>query len=54
MTSDGVAPLLCEANRLSNVVWRDADVLFDHCDLKRIEHDVTTLMAQHITTLALG
>ena len=54
MTSDGVAPLWREADRLANVTWRVAGVLVDHCDPKRIEHDVTTLMAQRITTLALG
>ncbi len=54
MTSDGGALLLREADRLFNVTERVAGAFVDYRDPSRIEHDVTTLVAQRIIALALG
>ena len=54
MTSDGGALLLREADRLFHVTERVADAFVDYRDPGRIEHDVTTLVAQRIFALALG
>ena len=54
MTSDGGALLLREADHLFNVTQRVADAFVDYRDPGRIEHDVTTLVAQRIFGLALG
>ena len=54
MTSDGGALLLREADRLFRVTQRVADAFGDYRDPGRIEHDVTTLVAQRIFALALG
>ena len=54
MTSDGGALLLREADRLFHVTQRVADAFVDDRDPGRLEHDVTTLVAQRIFALALG
>ncbi len=54
MTSDGGALLLREADSLFNVTERVAGAFVDYRDPGRIEHDVTTLVAQRIFALALG